>query len=142
VSDRRFQAVYYRAADGSQPVDDFIESLDPRAQAVLDQQIERLNLLGPSRPHLPFPHSSQIDGELRELRCHFGSSLYRVLYRRSGNLIVLLHMFRKDTGQVPSGRSRSPGRALRTFAPAWTRRAAGRLARRVGMRRRPTYQVW
>ena len=98
---RRFQAVYYRAADGSQPVDDFTESLDPRAQAVLDQQIERLNLLSPTRPHLSFPHSSQIEGELRELRCHFGSSLYRVLYRRSGNLIVLLHMFRKDTGQVP-----------------------------------------
>ena len=101
MSDHRFQAVYYRAADGSQPVDDFIESLDPRTQAVLDQQIERLNLLGPSQPHLPFPHSSQIEGELRELRCHYGSSLYRVLYRRSGNLIVLLHMFRKDTGQVP-----------------------------------------
>lgn len=101
MSDHRFQAVYYRAADGSQPVDDFIEGLDARAQVVLDQQIERLNLLDPSRPHLPFPHSSQIEGELRELRCHFGSSLYRVLYRRSGNLIVLLHMFRKDTGQVP-----------------------------------------
>jgi phage-related protein len=101
MAERRFQAVYYRAADGSQPVDDFIEGLDARAQAVLDQQIERLNLLGPARPHLPFPHSSQIEGELRELRCHFGSSLYRVLYRRSGNLIVLLHMFRKDTGQVP-----------------------------------------
>jgi phage-related protein len=101
VSDHRFQAVYYRAADGGQPVDDFIEGLDTRAQAALDQQIERLNLLDPSRPHLPFPHSSQIEGELRELRCHFGSTLYRVLYRRSGNLIVLLHMFRKDTGQVP-----------------------------------------
>jgi phage-related protein len=101
VAERRFQAVYYRAPDGSQPVDDFIEGLAPRAQAVLDQQIERLNLLGPSRPHLPFPHSSQIEGELRELRCHFGSSLYRVLYRRSANLLVLLHIFRKDTGKVP-----------------------------------------
>ena len=99
--EKRFQAVYYRAADGTQPADDFIEGLDPRRQAVLDQQIERLNLLGPHQPHLPFPHSSQIEGELRELRCHFGSELYRVLYRRSANLIVLLHMFRKDTGQVP-----------------------------------------
>lgn len=71
------------------------------AQAVLDQQIERLNLLGPDKPHLPFPHSSQIEGELRELRCHFGSSLYRVLYRRSANRTILLHMFRKDTGRVP-----------------------------------------
>jgi phage-related protein len=97
----RFQAVYYRAPDGSQPVDDFIAGLDVRRQAALDLQIERLNLLGPRQPHLPFPHSSQIEGELRELRCHFGSEHYRILYRRSRNLIVLLHMFRKDTGAVP-----------------------------------------
>ena len=28
-------------------------------------------------------------------------AVYRVVYRRSGNLFVLLHMFRKDTGRVP-----------------------------------------
>ncbi len=142
MADKRFQAVYYRAADGSQPVDDFIEGLDPRTQAVLDQQIERLNLLGPSQPHLPFPHSSQIDGELRELRCHFGSLLYRILYRRSGNLIVLLHMFRKDTGQVPEREIAIAPAASRTFAHAWMPRGGGPRALQGVMRRRPTYQVW
>lgn len=98
----RLQAVFYRAADGPEPVDDFIESLkDPTKQAAIDNQIDRLNLLTPSNPHLPFPHRSQVRGELRELRCHYGSELYRVLYRRSRNLIVLLHMFRKDTGKLP-----------------------------------------
>ncbi len=58
-------------------------------------------MLTTSSPHLPFPHSSQVEGELRELRCHYGSEHYRVLYRRSRNLIVLLHMFRKDTGKIP-----------------------------------------
>jgi len=43
----------------------------------------------------------QLEGELRELRCHYGSELYRVLDRRSGNLFVLLHIFRKDSGKVP-----------------------------------------
>jgi phage-related protein len=57
-------------------------------------------MLTPKQPHLPFPHSSQIDGELRELRCHYGRVLYRVLYRRSRNLVILLHMFRKDRGDV------------------------------------------
>ena len=56
------QALYYRAADGSEPVE--------------------------------------------ELRCHYGSELYRVLYRRSGNLFVLLHMFRKDSGKVPEAELR------------------------------------
>jgi phage-related protein len=90
-----------RAPDGSQPVDDFIEKLSVKRQVALDNQMDRLNMLTPSAPHLPFPHSSQIEGELRELRCHYGRELYRVLYRRSRNLIVLLHIFRKDTGRVP-----------------------------------------
>lgn len=30
-----------------------------------------------------------------------GSEHYRVLYRRSGRLIVLLHAFRKTTGKLP-----------------------------------------
>jgi phage-related protein len=98
---KRFQAVYYRAADGSEPVSDFIDRLTIKRQVALDNQIDRLNMLGPDLPHLPFPHSSRVSGELRELRCHFGREHYRILYRRSRNLIVLLHIFRKDTGKIP-----------------------------------------
>ena len=58
-------------------------------------------MLTPANPHLPFPHSSQVEGELRELRCHYGRELYRILYQRSANLVILLHMFRKDTGKLP-----------------------------------------
>jgi phage-related protein len=47
-------------------------------------------------------HGSQVDGELRELRCHYGPVLYRVLYRRSKNLFILLHMLRKNTGRLPA----------------------------------------
>lgn len=96
----KLQAVYYRAPDGSKPVSDFVDELWVKRQVALDNQIDRLNTLTSSDPQ-PFPHSSQIEGELRELRCHFGRELYRVLYRRSRNLIVLLRIFRKDTGKVP-----------------------------------------
>ena len=81
------QAVYYRASDGSQPVDDAIEALPAASQA--------------DDPPLAFPHSSQIAGELRELRCRVGRRQYRVLYRRSRNLFVLLHLFEKTTQRVP-----------------------------------------
>ncbi len=58
------QAVYYRAADGSEPVDAFIAALrDPDKQAALDNQIERLNMLRPNDPPPPFPWSSQLEGE-------------------------------------------------------------------------------
>lgn len=96
----RTQAIYYRASDGSEPVNDFIDGLGARRQVAIDLQIDRLNDQPPSAPPLPFPHSSQVRGQLRELRCHYGAELYRVLYRRSGNLVVLLHMLRKDTGKL------------------------------------------
>lgn len=90
--------VYYRAADGTEPVDAFIDALAPKVQVVLDNQIERISLFGPL---LPFPHSSQVEGELRELRCHYGNTLYRIIYRRSDNLFVLLHILEKRTGTIP-----------------------------------------
>lgn len=98
-----FQAVYYRDPDGTEPVRNFIDGLDAKRRAALLRQIDRLNLLSDQLPHLPFPHSSQIAGELRELRCHLGSDHYRVLYRRSDRLILLLHAFPKTTGKVPPG---------------------------------------
>jgi phage-related protein len=103
MADRSLQAVYYRAPDGSEPVRDHVAGLDARRRVVLQNQLDRLNLLTERLPHLPFPHSSQIEGELRELRCHVGAEHYRVLYRRSERLIILLHIFRKKTKKVPAG---------------------------------------
>jgi phage-related protein len=94
------QAVFYRKSDGGEPVDEFIESLPVAHQVAIDGQIELLNGQGPTDPPLPFPHSSQVRGPLRELRCHYGNRLYRILYQRSDNLFILLHMIRKDRGEI------------------------------------------
>lgn len=107
------QAVFYRAPDGTEPVADFLDDefpIEPRKKpsarelqaaaskrVTIDLQIDRLNDLANDDPPLPFPHTSQIDGPLRELRCHYGREHYRVLYRRSG----LLHMIRKTSKTVP-----------------------------------------
>jgi phage-related protein len=129
-----FQAVYYRDSRGREPVRDYVRGLDARRRAILRNQLGRLNELNPSVPHLPFPHSSQIDGELRELRCHVGSELHRMLYRRSDNLIVLLHAFPKRTGKSRPLRSRSRVSGGATSGPGWTPSPEGLLARR-GMTR-------
>jgi phage-related protein len=95
-----FQAVFYRDGSGREPVPEFLDSLDDDSQAAIEHQIGRLNLLSDAVPHLPFPHSSQVDGELRELRCHYGRELYRILYRRSERLFVLLHIFAKRSAKI------------------------------------------
>lgn len=96
------RAVYYRGHDGSQPVRDFVQALRPvAARVVIENQIDRLNLCTEGGPPLPFPHSSQVEGDLRELRCHYGNRHYRILYKRSRNLFILLHVFVKTTSAIP-----------------------------------------
>lgn len=60
------QAVYYRDQSGKEPVNDFIDELAPERQEELDFKISLLNRTANSDPPLPFPHSSQIEGQLRE----------------------------------------------------------------------------
>ncbi|MBA3866398.1 MAG: type II toxin-antitoxin system RelE/ParE family toxin [Solirubrobacterales bacterium] len=80
-------------------------------------------------PHLPFPHSSQVDGELRELRCHMGSEHYRVLYRRSGRLFILLHAFPKTTGKLPPAEIKIAQKRWRTSRLGWMPNRASRRER-------------
>lgn len=110
-----FRAVYYRDAEGREPVRQFVAGLEAEVRATLNNQLERLNLLSDEIPHLPFPHSSQVAGELRELRCHHGRRLYRVLYQRSHRLLVLLHIFAKHSSKIPESEIRLAQRRWEDF---------------------------
>ncbi len=98
----RTQAVYYRDSRGNEPVDEFIEALPPKRAAKIDDYVEEhLNGKPSDAPPPEFPVTSQIEGELRELRVRFANTRYRLLYQRSDNLVVLLHAIEKNTGAVP-----------------------------------------
>jgi phage-related protein len=100
----RTQAVYYRDPRGTEPVDEFIQALPSKRAAKIDDFVEEyLNGQPPEAPPPAFPITSQLEGELRELRVRFASTRYRILYQRSENLVVLLHAIEKDTGAVPRG---------------------------------------
>ena len=110
------QAVYYRDKRGVEPVDDFIDSLPAKPAAKIDDYVEQyLNGRPPDAPPPDFPITSQIDGELRELRVRFANTRYRVLYQRSDNLVVLLHAFEKHTGAVPDAHKRLAQRRMDDF---------------------------
>lgn len=127
------QAIFYRDKRGTEHVDEFIDALPNKRAAKIDDFIEEhLNDRPPDAPPPDFPISSQIEGELRELRVRFGNTRYRVLYQRSDNLIVLLHAFEKNTGAVPSADKRLAMRRMEDFKkrmnaePRKPPRAAGR----------------
>ena len=110
------QAIYYRDRRGIEPVDQFIEELPAKQAAKIDDYIEEhLNGQSPDAPPPEFPISSQIEGELRELRIRFANTRYRILYQRSGNLMVLLHAFEKNTGAVPASEKALAKRRMADF---------------------------
>jgi phage-related protein len=113
---RRTQAVYYRDRGGVEPVDVFLNGVPTKAAAKIDDAIEEyLNGRAADAPPPEFPHSSQIDGELRELRVRFANTRYRVLYQRSDNLIVLLHAIEKNTGAIPGAAKARAKARMRDF---------------------------
>jgi phage-related protein len=127
------QAIFYRDNRGTEPANEFIDALPPKRAAKIDDFIEEyLNELPPEAPPPDFPISSQIEGELRELRIRFANTRYRILYQRSDNLIVLLHAFEKNTGAVPVADKKLAKRRMDDFKkrmnakPRRPPRAAGR----------------
>jgi phage-related protein len=131
----RTQAVYYRDADGREPVNRWLEDLlatKPAAVAKIDEFVEEhLNGRRADSPPPEFPITSQIEGGLRELRIRFANTRYRVLYQRSGNLVVLLHALEKKTGAIEAGDTRTAQRRFADFkirmdaSPRERPRAAG-----------------
>ncbi|HEY9086120.1 MAG TPA: type II toxin-antitoxin system RelE/ParE family toxin [Candidatus Tyrphobacter sp.] len=135
----RFAARYYRAPDGAEPVNDFIEKQKAAVQLAIDRKIELLNMLDEKHPHLAFPHSSQVEGEMRELRCHYGRTLYRILYRRRGTVHVLLHVFEKRSDTIPEADKKIARERWRDFEKRMSvsaRKAANPLGKRAPGARR------
>lgn len=97
----RTQAVYYRDRDRREPVREALLALPEAHRTALLRQIDHLNGIDPTDPPPAFPVTSHVGDGLRELRCHAGRHAYRLLYRRSGNLIVLLNLFAKAERAIP-----------------------------------------
>lgn len=134
------QAVYYRDSRGREPVNDWLEALlatKPAAVAKLDDFVEEyLNNRRADDPPPEFRLTSQIDGGLRELRVRFANTRYRLLYQRSGNLVVLLHGLEKNTGALRLPTSGSPRNGSLISGRGWTLSRSSALALPGMMRHR------
>jgi len=91
---------FYADETGKRPVEGFLARLPKSMWA----RFCRLEECG---PRLPFPYSSQVEGRLRELRVHYGRTLYRILYYGdSQRTLVLLHAFEKRSQALPEAELR------------------------------------
>lgn len=89
----------YIKKDGTEPVEEFLDSLNPKDEAKMLRCIELLEEFG---IHLPGPHCSSLGNGLFELRSKVASNINRVIYFHYENgKFVLLHGFTKKDQKTP-----------------------------------------
>ncbi len=90
--------VLYTTERGDSPIDEFLDGLDKKSRAKVAAY---LSLLEEEGPNLKRPYADVVRGKIRELRIHYGSNQYRVLYFfHVRDQIVLVHAFSKKTQQL------------------------------------------
>jgi phage-related protein len=93
-----FNLVLFTTERGDSPIDDFLDGLDKKSRAKVAAY---LSLLEEEGPNLTRPYADVVRGKIRELRIHYSSNQYRVLYFfHVRDQIVLLHAFSKKTQQL------------------------------------------
>ena len=94
-----FQVAFYRRADGTAPMDEFLESLPPKLNAKVHRD---LGALRDEAHRLREPQSKCMGDGLFELRSRQGDDIARSFYFFfSGRQIVVTNGFVKKTQKTP-----------------------------------------
>jgi len=90
---------FYKREDGTEPVQEFLDSLDPK---MLAKMLRTIDLLEANGTALRRPYSAPLEDGIFELRAQQGSDITRVLYFfQIGNKAYLTHGFTKKTQKTP-----------------------------------------
>ena len=90
---------YYKFPDGSNPIDPYLDGLEPRMRAKVFRAMALLEEFGTD---LRMPHSEHLSDGIFELRIKLGSNIERILYFYFiGNKAVLTNGFTKKQQKTP-----------------------------------------
>ena len=96
---QEFEVVFYEKPDGSEPVKEFLLSVDNNMRARL---LRIIGLLAQNGTALRMPYSEYLVDGIFEIRAKVGSDISRVLYFFVvGKKIVLTNGFVKKTQKTP-----------------------------------------
>lgn len=94
-----YDIIFYDKPDGTEPVKEFLLSLDKKMRAKLLMEI---TMLADNGPQLREPYSKHLDDGIFELRAKSGTDISRVLYFfLIGRRIILTNGFIKKTQRTP-----------------------------------------
>ena len=96
---QEFEIVFYDKPDGSEPVKEFLLSVDLKMRAKI---LRTIDLLAENGTTLRMPYSEHLEDGIFEIRVKSGSDISRVLYFFViGRKIVLTNGFVKKTQKTP-----------------------------------------
>ena len=94
-----FKLIAYEKKNGEVPVEEFLDSVNPKMRAKI---FGLLGILQEKGNMLKEPYSKHLDDGIYELRCKFGSDVTRVLYFfYYDGKIVMTNGFVKKTQKAP-----------------------------------------
>jgi phage-related protein len=89
-----YKVIFYRTAQGTEPVREWLQSLEKPERFQLGKALQVLQMYGPA---LPMPYACPLGGGLFELRERLGKVRYRMFYGfDGGRMVVLVHAATKD----------------------------------------------
>ena len=96
---QEFEIVFYDKPDGSEPVKEFLLTVDKKMRARI---LRTIDLLAENGTALRMPYSEHLVDGIFEIRVKSGSDISRVLYFFViGRIIVLTNGFIKKTQKTP-----------------------------------------
>lgn len=108
-----YEVLFYEAADGTCPAQEFLDGLAPQVRGKVARWLELLEHEG---PNLPRPYADVVRGKIRELRVSLGGMHHRFLYFFHGKRIVVTHGFVKKTAAIPEGELARAERLMADFS--------------------------
>lgn len=95
-----FEIIFYSKEDGTEPVKEFLDSLDVKMRA---KMVRTILMLQKNGYELREPYSKSISEGIMELRSKVGTDITRVLYFfMVGRKVVLTNGFIKKSNKTPT----------------------------------------
>jgi phage-related protein len=95
-SSKKIPAIFYRAANGGEPVREWLKMLDKADRQTVGEDIAYVQYKWP----IGKPRVDHLRGSIWEVRSKIGNRIARVLFAVEQSEIILLHAFIKKTQQT------------------------------------------
>lgn len=100
ANEQKWTTEFYISEDGESPIEEFLDSLDPKTLARFRWSMEQLRIRNVKARE---PLVKQLEGKLWEIREESNTNIYRIIYFFfTGQRIVFLHGFQKKSQKTPA----------------------------------------